>query len=185
MSFLNLQNSLQNSTLDTRTIWLTGWQANKDAINVWYKNVYNLAIQDRTVQEIMKTPRTLITLVNWVGTMPADYKQPVKLYFKWAGTYTEIDRSNFPYRFILEWWVNKIIFELNPQYAVYIEYIRKIVPLGLDGDIIALPADFDRDIINYALLEYHRLQRDWLEVSNSLQFAEWQIKETIDNFWLE
>jgi hypothetical protein len=41
-----------------------------------------------------------------------------------------------------------------------------------DLDEPVLPAEFDRNIINYSLVEYHKNQRDWGEVSNELQYAE-------------
>ena len=185
MDFEALQNKFVKRHLDDRTDWLAGGTDNKEALNDWYKEVYNKAIQDRSVQEIMKSDKTLLTMSWATASLPADYKQPVTLYFKWAWTYTEIDREEFPYRYARSGWVYTIIFEETPTFPVYIEYIAKLTALSANTDESVLPSEFDDDIIRYAMVEYHRAQRDWGEVSNELQYAEWKFWDTIDNFWLE
>jgi len=185
MDFQTLQIRFANKHLDNRTEWLSLWTANLEAVNVWYKAVFNLAIQDRSIEEIMKSFKTNLTFTNAIAILPVDFKQPVKLYFRSSGSFVEVDKAEYPYRYIRDNWVNKIQFEINPPFPVQIEYIKIVVDLVNIWDTPVLPTEFDRDIINYALVEYHTLQRDWAEVSNSLQFAEWQLKETIDSFWLE
>jgi len=185
MNFLELQTKFAKKHLDTRTTWIAWWDDNKKALNDWYNEVYLKAIQDRSVQQSIKTVKTLVTLTDSVWTLPVDYLQPVKVYLKSAWRYSEIDPIEDEYRFQRVWWVNKIIFEETPNFPVYIEYIQKLTDMVDDLDEPVLPAEFDRNIINYSLVEYHKNQRDWGEVSNELQYAEWKMQETIDNFWLE
>jgi len=133
----------------------------------------------------MKSDKTLLTMTGAIASLPADYKQPVMLFFKGAWSYVEIDKEEFPYRYIRDAGVNKIIFTETPTFPVYIEYIAKITDMSANTDEPVLPSEFDADIIRFAMVEYHRAQRDWGEVSNELQYAEWKIWDTIDNFWLE
>ena len=185
MTFIESQTKFKNLHLDSRTTWVAGWDNNKEALNDGYKEVYNKARQDRSLQEILKSAKTLITVTDKVWPMPTDFLQPVKLYFKVWTSYSEIDIEYFPYRYIRVSGVYKVIFDENPANSVYSEYIPKITNLDLDEDVIVLPDDFDWDIVNYALVEYFRQQRDWGNVWNALQYAEWKVKETVDNFWLE
>jgi len=185
MDFEALQTKFVKRHLDTRTVWAVWGADNLEALNDWYKEVYSNAIQDRSVQEIMKTIKTNVSLTDWVWTLPSDYLQPVKLYFKSVWLYQEIDKDDTPYRFQRTWWVNKIIFDVKPNFSVYIEYIPKLTELLANTDESVLPTEFDDDIIRYAMVEYHRAQRDWAEVWNELQYAEWKMQSTIDNFWLE
>jgi len=185
MDFQALQTKFEKLNLDNRSIWLWWGSNNKEAINDWYKQVYQKAIQDRSLQQIMKSAKTLITITSKEWTMPTDFLQPVKLYFKVSQDYSEIDKEEFPYRYIRTWWGYKVIFDQTPNHLVYVEYIPQITELLSNTDKITLPAEFDRDIVNYALVEYFRQQRDWLNVTNSLQYAEWKVLETIDQFWLE
>ena len=184
MNFLELQAKFTKKHLDNRTIWASGWADNKEALNDWYKTVYNKAVQDRSIQQIMKSAKTLVTMSWNEWTLPSDFKSPVKLYWK-SWTYAEIDDEVSPYRYQRTSTGNKIIFDETPTNAVYIEYIAKHVEMNADTDEITIPDDFEDDVINYALIEYFRNQRDWGNVWNSLEYAEWKIKETIDNFWLE
>ena len=185
MDFEALQIKFPKKHLDTRATWIVWWNNNKEALNDGYKEVYMKAIQDRNVQEVMKTIKTLITITDKIWTLPVDYLQPVKIYLKSAGSYVELEKEEFPYRFQRTWWINKIIFNETPNFPIYIEYIQKLTDLSINTDEPVLPSEFDNDIINYALVEYFRNQRDWGNVWNALQYAEWKILETIDNFWLE
>lgn len=185
MDFQALQNKFQARNLDNRTTWQAGWAKNKEALNDGYKEVFDKARQDRSVQEILKTTKTLITMTWATWDMPSDFLQPVTVYFKSGGVTDEIDREVFPYRFQRTSGTYKIVFDEAPNYPIYIEYIQKITDLSWDTDESVLPSEFDMDIVNYGMVEYHREQRDWVEVSNELQYAEWKIWETIDQFWLE
>jgi len=185
MNFQELQIKFAKKHLDTRTDWIAGWDDNMEALNDWYKEVYNNAIQDRNIQEIMKSAKTLITITDKEWVMPNDFLQPVNLYFKEWISYFEIDKDEFKYRYIRSWWTYKVIFDIKPNNVIYSEYIPQVTELVDNTDAITLPAEFDWDIINYALIEYHRSNRDWSEVSNELQYAEWKMQRSIDNFWLE
>jgi len=49
MDFEALQNKFVKRHLDPRTAWLAWGADNKEALNDWYKEVFNKAIQDRSV----------------------------------------------------------------------------------------------------------------------------------------
>lgn len=185
MDFLGLQNKFTKLNLDNRTFWQEGWDENKEAINDGYKIVYQKAIQDRALQEVLKSEKTLISITGREWDMPSDFLQPVLLYFKvWTG-YSTIEKEDFNYRYIKTATWYKVIFDTVPSNTIYSEYIPKITLLSDNTDKSRLPSEFEWDITNYALVEYFRQQRDWLNVTNSLQYAEWKMIETIDQFWLE
>lgn len=185
MDFLTLQNSFEELNLDSRATWKAGGANNKASINDAYKEVYLKIIVDRSVQEIMKTDKTLVSITDKQWTLPVDFLQPVCVYFKIWDTYLEIDKDDTPYRFMRDSWSTYIVFSGNPQYSVYIEYIPVLTALSWDSDEITFPEDFAGDILNYAMVQYHRRQRDRDEVSNELNYAEGKLADNISNFWLE
>lgn len=184
MDFQALQNKFAKKHLDWRTEWLAWWTDNLEALNDWYKEAYNKTIQDRSIQQAMKSTKTQVTMSGATWTLPSDLLQPVQLYFK-SCSYCEVDDGMYPYRYIRTSWAYQVIFDETPTMSIYIEYIPQITELSANIDEITLPAEFENDVINYALVEYFRNQRDWGSVSNALQYAEWKIGETIANFWLE
>jgi hypothetical protein len=76
------------------------------------------------------------------------------------------------YRFQRLAGANRIIFEIKQDFPVYIEYIQKLTDLTDATDKSVMPSCFDDSIVDYALVEYFRQQRDWGNVSNALQYAE-------------
>jgi hypothetical protein len=184
MNFLELQNKLADLTLDNRTEWKTWWVKNKQMLNEALWIVFNKIIIETDVHNTMKTQKTKMTIVDKKYTLPNDFKTLVWVYRKVLDNYNLIALDDGVFRLFIEWNTKKIIFEINITDEFYIEYIKQINVLSNNNDIPSIPSEFHEDIVNYALVEYHRLQRDWDEVSNSLAYAEGKIKEHIDNYWI-
>lgn len=185
MDFLTLQNRLATLHLDTSAEWISGWASNKQAINDAYTLVHKKIITDRSVQQVMKTEKTSVTITDGIWTLPADFFQPVQVFVKEWNEFSEIDKDSMDYRFQSISWTKKIFFNSTINTTIYIDYIQKTTTLVDNTDETITPSEFDNDILNFAMVEYHRNQRDWGEVSNELQYAEWKIQESIDLFWLE
>lgn len=184
MNFLELQTKLSELTLDNRAEWKPWWVKNKQVLNDAFLVVFNKIIISKDVYNTLKTQKIKMTIVNKEYSLPSDFKTLVWVYEKVLDAYNLIDMDNGNIRLFINWSIKKIIFEIKVLNDFYIEYIKKINTLSNNSDIPSIPDDFHEDIVNYALVEYHRQQRDWNEVSNSLAYGEGKIKEHIDNYWL-
>jgi len=186
-----MQNRLQSFILDNRAEWQALWTENKESINTWYKEVYDKIIVDKSLSNLLKKDKVEITINNGIWSLPIDFYQLVNVYWKdIAYSYWDINNwyqklEKEQYKIIIESWVYKIKVLWNIQWSLYIDYIPEIQELAKDTDIPNIPSSFHNDIVNYAIIDYHRQQRDWIEVSNSLQYAEWKIWEHIDEYWDE
>ena len=184
MDFVTLQTRLTNLTLDDSTNWIAGWTLNKQAINSWYKDVFEKFININTWAKMMATNKTAITVISTEASLPNDFRALLQdedsewVYFKNTDTYWPIkDEINFRIQY---WSPSKIIFSIPPVYPVYIDYIKKITDLSANWDTPAIPEELHDNIVDFALVEYFRSQRDWNNVSASLQYAEWKMQEKIE-----
>ena len=187
MDFQTLQWNLVNLTLDSSTSWASWWTLNKQAINSWYKNVFEKFINTNTGSKMMSTNKTALTVTSTEANLPNDFRALLQtedsewIYFKNTDVYWPInDEINFRIQY---WSPQKLIFSIPPVYPVYIDYIKKITDLSENWDVPAIPEQLHDNILDFALVEYFRWQRDWANVSASLQYAEWRLQEVIEQIW--
>ncbi|NDK09054.1 hypothetical protein EOM39_07500, partial [Candidatus Gracilibacteria bacterium] len=155
----------------------------KSCINKGYKKCYEKAIIDTSVRDLLKTVKTKITLSSGIGTLPVDFFQKVSIYY--SDTITELS-EDIKYKIHYTGIGYQIIFDetlLNMD--IYIQYIKIPTDMSADTDLPLLPVLFDNNILDFALVEYFKIQRDWGNIANSMQLAEGELQRTIDNFWQE
>lgn len=182
MTFGELQQRLDYKTLDTSSefIWTsTKW---KLCINNWYVNAYNKAIQDTTIRNILKTTKTDVIISSKSWTLPNDFYQLVNCY---DSNWNEIDTDETPYRIRYSSWTYYILFDLLDNVTIKIEYIKFPTDMVNTTDKPLLPDILHDNILDFALVEYFKMQRDFVWVANSLQIAEVGLMETISQIWQE
>ena len=188
MIFSELQSRFANLTLDTRTEWIAWWTQSKQALNDWYKEVFRKFINTYTGSVLMKIDKYWpLTITDWEATMPNDFYQLAKnednewVFIKVLNWYYAL--KEIPFKVIFGTTNYKIIFNVSPTQEVYIDYVKKIVDLSANGDIPAIPETLHNSIVDFALVEYFRQQRDWNNVTASLQYAEWKVMERMNEIW--
>jgi len=185
MTFLELQNKLASLCLDSRSNWIAWWENNKNAINDWLKEVFQKFINTIEWQKLMKTAKTKISLVEWTWNLPTDFYSLAQIeesnwvFLKYLGWYTNSSLDSF----VRYWTPYTITFNVQPIQEVYIEYIKNINKLTADIDIPNIPEILHDCIPDFALVEYFKQQRDWNNVSASMQLAEWKMQEKITQLW--
>ena len=186
-TFLQLQQELQSLTIDDSTDWASWWTKNKKAINKWYKDVFEKYINTFSWAKNMSAWKVDLTITWNTANLPADFRALVEtedsrwVFFKYNWETIKIwDEMDFKIRY---WTPSIIEFNFKPIYPIQIEYIKNISDLSADWDTPAIPLELHDNIPYFALVEYFRQQRDWANISASLQYAEWKMQEKINQLW--
>jgi hypothetical protein len=187
MNFLKLQNELELLTMDTRTERLNWWANNKSAINYWLWEVFEKFVNTYSWQELMRTEKIKLTLTWSTANLPADFRcLAITESSGWVFYYTSNQyvpvNENIIYK-IKFWTPYTIQFNSEPKFDIYIDYIKDFTELTLDADIPLLPVQLHQNILDFALVKYFREQRDWGNVWNAMQYAEWKLMESIGQIW--
>lgn len=186
-TFLELQQELQSLTIDDSTDWASWWTKNKKAINKAYKDVFESYINTFSGAKNMSAWKVDLVLNGNIANLPNDFRALVEtedsrwvfFTFNWQ-VFNIWDELEFKIRY---WSPNIIEFNFEPVYQIKIEYIKNISDLVNTWDTPAIPPELHDNIPDFALVEYFRQQRDWNNVSASLQYAEWKMQEKINQLW--
>lgn len=183
MIFSELQTRFTYKTLDDSSEFVWTSTKGKFCINEGYKNCYNKAIIDNTIREMIKTDKTTVTISNKIWTLPSDFYQLHRVYD--STWYNEIDKDVFKYRIKYVSWVYTIVFEILDNTTIKIEYIKPPTEMVNNTDTPAIPDNLHDSILDFALAEYFKMQRDFNWVANSLQLADTLLNDIIWQIWNE
>lgn len=187
MQFLEMQTRFANLHLDSRTEWIVSWNQNKQALNDWYKEVFRKFVDTYTGMVQMKTDKHWpITITEWVGILPNDFYK-LSNTEDWEWVFQKVlnwyyHLKEIPYKIIFGT-PYKIIFNVTPNNEIYIDYIKNITALIWNTDTPTIPEQLHDSIVDFAIVEYFRQQRDWNNTSASLQYAEWKMQERLNQIW--
>lgn len=187
MTFLELQTEFASLHMDTSSVWIAWWSSNKIALNRAYEDLYDLIKNSEEVKKLMiPSTKTKITLSSRAWNLPVDFDVIDKVSSldwkidkdldRWESRYYDFE--------VIGQRASKKIVTLDEFTEVYISYLPILTALSWDTDKpISIPAELHRSIVNYALVEYHRMIRDYVEAWNALQFAQGVLNDKISRIW--
>lgn len=184
-TFLELQNATSSTINDERTEWAPNGDSLKAAVNNWIEEVYKKFANTTVGSTLLKSRRTEIAITNREWNFPSDYYE-----IRWVfhdSTITEaIDKDVIPYeiKFDILTGLYYIVTTFDVP-KIYIEYIPNPPVLSAPTDVLKLPKQLHRSVEYFGKVEYHRQQEDWVNVGNSLKYAEWKVLEAIWQIWID
>lgn len=189
MNFLQLQEELQAFTLDDSTAFEAGGASNKTCIARGYEDCFLECLNDETVRKTLATyPQSSLTPLAKVSALPADFFRMYRVSTMDFSVDSQIDilPEFYDYDIMFDYSTSLYQFVVRYQSNIkfYYRYIKKLVPLSDDADIPVLPEILHRNIVDYALIHYYRMQRDSANMTQALQDARFRLAERLEQFSL-
>lgn len=175
MNFLQLQQEFADLQIDLSSAWVAWWDSNKSCLNKAYEYLYDKLKNSEKVKLYLWLVRTKITFLNNVASLPADFDTIDKVYTVEATTDRcvdwDLDNRYYDFEVTGARWSKKMTIQ-DGYTDLYITYLPIIDTMTLDTDTpTKLPDELHRSIVDFAIFEYFRRQRDTIEMSNALQLA--------------
>lgn len=194
ITFLQLQQRFAEAHGDTSSVWAVGGSSNKQALNDAWDDLYDDVRQDMSTRMKMKTQKTLVTITNKIGQLPADFleiaetgnEEPIfpAVYLRQAvDFYSPVDSNCYRIRWDATTGNYFIDFDSTPQAPIYIEYIPQSNALSADGDVPKIIPQFQPFIVDYAMTQYFKRQRDWSNYGQSAQIAKSLLSSQVNKMW--
>ena len=184
-TFLDLQNATSDTINDERTEWLPDGTKIKKAINDAISEVYKKFANTSTGSTLLKSRRTEIIISNRECLLPTDFYESRGIFVN-STIIEPVDRDILPYEIKYDLTSGRFYLSLSFDIPkLYIEYIPNPPVLSTGSDELKLPQQLHRSVEYYAKVEYHRQMEDWVNVGNSLKYAEWKFQEAIGQIWID
>ena len=180
MQFIDLQTELAELHLDTTTTWAAGGTLNKKVINKAYERLYNRYKNAERVKRAIFVQKVAVNFTNKTASLPSDFDVVDRVSYVDFATSSDFDITDalyFSYRITGEMIGARTMILEDDIDTLYISYVPKRVALSADSDVPNLPEEMHRSIVDYALVEYFRRIRDWVEVKNSDDLAKANLNE--------
>ncbi len=185
MNFKNLQDDLQEMTQDDSTAWASWGTSNKKCLNIGYERVFDLIKNSSVMKNYYRNEKVKVTITNKVWTLPVDFDTEIVVSWFDFDTNSDIELTQdriFTYSIYGEDGSKKIVLEEDTEY-IYISYVKLRTDMSLDADVPKFPKEIHRCIVDFALVEYFRRQRDLAEADASLKIATVNLQNILATIW--
>lgn len=187
MNFLQLQQELQMLTLDDSTDFAAWGTKNKVCVNRGYEECWLECLNDESVRQYLaSSPQVSMMPINKVANLPSDFFRMLRVAITDFSVDSQVEALPEFFDYEVRWNSALSLFQFILQYQTnitfYYRYIPKRVDMTSDIEFPKLPDILQRNIADYALVHYYRLQKDPVNMSQALQDARFRLSERLEQF---